>query len=234
MFKELFDSYNLRARLSIYVILITPIIASVYALYKPIRNIGASAILVIVLASFSNYFLILLRLIVKHHYYSETAALFLRPNDAHIDSQTKARYYSTLSTFNHPFNSITSDTPENEIEAICADTIMWLKNKTRDNRLVQEESILYGFINNLCNMKLSGLIITVFSMILQLIIAAPRITSFTALLDNHQYLFLFVMDLFFVVFWTAGVSLCVCKSAAEKYAYALLGAIDNMTPNPSN
>ena len=230
MFRELFDSYNIRARLSVYVILITPIIVSIYVLYEPIRSIGASTILIIVLAAFSNYFLILLRHLVKHHYYSDTAALFLHPSDNHIESRTKERYYSALSAFDSSFSSLMmADTTEDDAKAICEDIILLLKNKTRNIHLVQEENILYGFINNLCNLKPLGLIVTAFSMVLQYITLTPDFTSIYALITDQQNMFLIITDLFFFIFWAAGVSLRICKSAAEKYAYALIGAIDNIT-----
>ena len=230
MFKELFDSYNVRARLSVYVILITPVVTSFYVLYAPMRSIGASTMLLIVLAAFSNYFLILLRHFAKHHYFSETAAQFLRPTDGHIDSITKARYYSILSSFNAAFGSMTQDTADNDVKATCNDIITWLKNKTRDNHLIQEENTLYGFINNLYNLKLIGLMVTILSMIIQIIILRPKLCGITTiLLESHPSKFLVIMDFAFLLFWTIGVSLRICKSAAEKYAYALLGSIDSLT-----
>ena len=58
---KIFDTYNIRARLSVYVIVIAPIVATVYMLYEPIRSISFSAIFIAVLAAFSNYLFALQR-----------------------------------------------------------------------------------------------------------------------------------------------------------------------------
>lgn len=43
---KIFDSYNIRARLSVYIIIIAPIILTLYVLYEPIRSFTFSVVLI--------------------------------------------------------------------------------------------------------------------------------------------------------------------------------------------
>ena len=41
---KIFDVYNIRARLSVYIIIIAPVILTLYAMYEPVRSFSFSAI----------------------------------------------------------------------------------------------------------------------------------------------------------------------------------------------
>ena len=226
MVKDLFGSYNIRARLSVYVIIITPIIVSVYIYYPPIRNLGASTILLIALAAFSNYFLVLLRHLVNNHYYADTAATFLYPEDTHLSAETKQRYYCKLSDINDSFAALKSASDSDEFKACCSSAVNWLKNNNRDNKLVNEEGILYGFINNLLNMKRVGFFLLSISVLIQVFFIYNNIESLGSLFHNSQHVLSLWMDLALALFWLFGVNKRICKDAAEKYAYTLLSTID--------
>ncbi len=43
---KIFDSYNIRARVSVYIIIIAPIILTLYVVYEPVRSFTFSVVLV--------------------------------------------------------------------------------------------------------------------------------------------------------------------------------------------
>lgn len=58
---KIFDSYNIRARVSVYIIIIAPIILTLYVVYETVRSFTFSVVLVAIMTSFSNYLFALQR-----------------------------------------------------------------------------------------------------------------------------------------------------------------------------
>lgn len=58
---KIFDSYNIRARVSVYIIIIALIILTLYVVCETVRSFTFSVVLVAIMASFSNYLLALQR-----------------------------------------------------------------------------------------------------------------------------------------------------------------------------
>ena len=226
---SVFDSYNLRARISVYIIIITPAILTLYALYEPIRSISFSAVLLAILAAFANYLFAMQRHIKKSRKYENTAASFLHLSDSHLDQITKQRYYSKLASLDESFKTFNSPSETDEFKATCASAVSWLRNNTRDNKLVQEENILYGFYRNLCAFKPIGIIFTIIAFGVQILNTLPA-ASITDIFQSKTIIVLLLIDLLFLIFWIAGVNKKTLKAVAEKYAIALLGALDSIKP----
>lgn len=68
---KVFDVYNIRARLSVYIIVIAPMVLTLYILYEPIRSLSFSAIFVAILSAFSNYLFALQRYWQKNKDYKK-------------------------------------------------------------------------------------------------------------------------------------------------------------------
>ena len=62
---NLFDTYNIRARLSVYVIVISPIVLTLYSLFESVRTFSFSTIFIAILFAFSNYLFALQRFFQK-------------------------------------------------------------------------------------------------------------------------------------------------------------------------
>ena len=103
---KIFDSYNIRARVSVYIIIIAPIILTLYVVYEPVRSFTFSVVLVAIMTSFSNYLFALQRYKQRGGKRRNTAAEFLYIDDAHIDGKTKQRYYRKLSEIDKSFEAM--------------------------------------------------------------------------------------------------------------------------------
>ena len=80
----------------------------------------------------------------------------LELSNASIDMITKRRYYKKLSILNPAF-STPSDTEE--FKRCCRSIVNYLRNQTRDNHIVMEENINYGFCKNMNMLKPTGIIL---------------------------------------------------------------------------
>ena len=83
--------------------------------------------------------------------------------------------------------------------------------------------MLFGFYKNLLCFKYLGVIVSILS-ILVLIISVPKLSSF---FQSKTNILLFTMDILFVIFWILGVTEKILSILTEKYAQALLGALDS-------
>lgn len=228
---KIFDSYNIRARISVYVIIIAPIILTLYTIYEPVRSFTFSVVLAAIVISFFNYLFALQRYIQRGRKNKNTAAEFLHRDDPHINEKTKKRYYRKLSEMDEAFSVINESEDPEELEQICNSAIEWLRSNTRNNKLVQEENMLCGFYKNLISFKLIGIAFSIIA-ILILIISTFPITLFY-FLQSKTNIVLILMDIGMIVFWTLGVNEKIHSVLREKYAYALLETLDAL-PNKIN
>ena len=222
---KVFDTYNIRARLSVYVIVITPVVLTLYIIYEPIRSISFSAIFIAFLSAFSNYLFALQRYWQKNKNYKKSAAEFLYLENGRINPCSKQRYYHKLSKLNTDFEIFNEPSDNEDFKIACSSAIQWIINNTRSNHLVQEENMLYGFYKNLLNFKYLGIIVSI-SALLILFVTAPTSAKYFFQLKTNTALF--TMDILFIIFWILGVTEKILTVLMEKYTLALLGALDNM------
>lgn len=222
---KIFDTYNIRARLSVYVILITPVVLTLYIIYEPIRSLSFSAIFIAILTAFSNYLFALQRFWQKNKDYKKNAAEFLYLEDERINPCSKRRYYHKLSKLDEDFEIFNRPSNNTDFKIACSSAIQWLINNTRDNRLVQEENMLFGFYKNLLSFKCMGIITSVSALLLLIIITPISLINFFHLKTNIA---LFTMDILFIIFWILGVTEKILIVLIEKYTRALLGVLDTI------
>lgn len=226
---KIFDLYNIRARLSVYIIVVSPVILTLYTVYEPVRSITFSAVLIAFIISFSNYLFVLQRYLQRRKNHKNTAAEFLYVNDSHIDYRTKQRYYRKLSRLDKSFAIFNQPSDTTEFRQVCHSAAHWLRNNTRDNKLVQEENMIYGFYKNLLSLKNIGMIFTLAAIGVLIMSLVPIMPL--AIFQSQKNTILIFIDSAFLLFWIFGVNEKLYIIVCEKYAYALLGALDSFPDN---
>jgi hypothetical protein len=225
---ELFDAYNIRARLSASIILLAPIAISVFLCLEEVRSLATSAVILIVLLAFANCVPILQRRHRKrkNKETKDRAYELLLQSDNTFDSATKERYYDKLASLDESFLTLKEPDNSDEFKALCKSAVLFLRNRTRDNRLVLEENINYGFCRNLIETKTTGIWICV------LCLASVAIGSwlmFGSLCQIPvQNGFAFIADLGILLFWIFGIKDEDVELAALNYARTLVMAIDTL------
>jgi hypothetical protein len=222
---ELLDSYNIRARLCPSIILLGPIALTIFFCFEKIYNLSASAILIGMLLAFTNYIPILQRCIRKNEGNRINYAVkFLELEDSTIDSVSKNRYYKKLAEINDSFSLFKDPSNKPEFKACCKSAVIYLRNNTRDNHLVLEENINYGFCKNLLACQPLGIIICIILILFTAIYSICTANTFNDI--PLQNWIAFVSDILFFIFWKFGITEEMLDQAARRYAFTLISAID--------
>lgn len=223
---ELLDAYNIRARLSASVILLAPIAITVFLCFSEVATIASSSAFVFVLLAFTNYVPILQRRFHRKNDRINYASEFLLPDDKTIDSVTKERYYRKLATVDESFSPFNNPVDTPTFRKCCDSAVGYLRAHTRDNHLVLEENINYGFCKNLFDNKVIGIIICSLVILCLGIYAA---VNFNCLKDiSAEYYYAFVFNGVTLLFWIFGVTKNILMATAIRYAKTLIAAIDTL------
>lgn len=92
--KQVFDVYDIRARLAVVIFLVSPVLFSIYLQVESIRNIASTTVIAIILMALSNLLMVVIRDNGKYVYNKrEIMVKYLLPTDTHIDSGVKERLY---------------------------------------------------------------------------------------------------------------------------------------------
>ena len=150
---ELLDTYNIRARLSASIILFAPIALTSFLCFDEITSFATSTVFISLLLAFTNYLPILQRHICKNQKYENYASQLLRADNTTLDTVSKKRYYDKLAQIDDSFSFFATPNNSKEFSDCCDSAVIYLRNHTRDNRIVQEELINYGFYKNLLSSK---------------------------------------------------------------------------------
>ncbi len=184
---------------------------------------------IFLLLAFTNYIPILQRHINRKNSYVNYAEQFLYYKDKTIDDISKKRYYSKLANIDNSFQIFNTPNDSEDFIACCHSAIIYLKNHTRNNHLVQEELINYGFCKNLVSYKIIGIVICV---LLGIVTILYSLIMFDSLNDipTENYLAL-AFNIIMLIFWLIGIRKNMLKNTAIKYAKTLLSAIDTLEIN---
>ena len=222
---ELLDAYNIRARLSASIILLAPIAVTTFLCFDEINTFASSAVFIGLLLAFTNYIPILLRRVYGFKQYSVNYAVeFLMPNDSTIDSISKKRYYDTLAKIDTSFARFLTPDDSEEFKKCCESAVVYLKSHTREDHLVQEENINYGFCRNLLRSKYIGIVLCFALCTIIAICSFAKHESFPQIPTSHY--FAFAINAFMMLFWCIGVTKRTLDNTAKTYAKTLLSAID--------
>ena len=224
---ELLDAYNIRARLSASIILLAPIAVTLFLCFDEINTFASSAVFIGLLLAFTNYIPIIFRRIYGFKQYSINYAVdFLMPNDTTIDAVSKKRYYDTLAKIVTSFTPFLTPDDSKEFKKCCESAVVYLKSKTREDHLVQEENINYGFCRNLLRSKLMGIGMCVITCGIIAVFSFLEYDSYADIPVNHY--FAFSLNIIMMLFWCIGVTKKTLENIAVVYAKTLLSAIDNI------
>ena len=223
---ELLDTYNIRARLSASIILLAPIALTSFLCFDEITTFATSSVFISLLLAFTNYLPILQRHICKNRKYENYASQLLRADDTTLDTVSKKRYYNKLAQIDESFSLFATPNNSNEFSDCCDSAVMYLRNHTRDNRIVQEELINYGFYKNLLSSKPIGITICILLSIVISLYSWFKFKQLTIIpIENY---FSIAVNIVMLFFWIFGVTEEIFKNTARKYAKTLLSAIDTL------
>ena len=223
---NLFDAYNLRVRFSVGLILITPVIISIYLLIPDASNFSFTVIILILCFGLCNLMMSLSRF-AKCFPKLMPAQQMLMPNDKTLNPITKKRYHEFLSS------KIKNLTFKNETVATlnsCKSAVSWLISQTRDSNsfpLIKEETINFGFSKNLYGLKNLGIAISAFLTILQTTIIIAKVHLKFGFVEYTNLIPSTLISFLFTVIWIFFINKEWVKNSGFKYAKTLLSACDS-------
>lgn len=250
-----FDRYNIQARIYPALLLLLPILLTVYSVFPQLITSDYVKTLASVLVSFGVlYFLSSVcrsagkkkeeELITAWGGYPTT--IILRHQNSFLNSNIKSRYHNFLNQnvpeINFPSRAEELNNPQLADE-IYSSSINWLKEQKRDKEkfnLLYEENIQYGFIRNLLGIKMWGLLSCISSIIFifghQIYQVSVNLTKLPNLgnlirliVDNLTsfQLAIILFDIIAFLSWLLIVREPWVKEAGFDYAKTLLKSIDN-------
>lgn len=224
---DLLDAYNIRARLSPSIILLGPIAFTIFLCFESVYTFTSSTILICILLAFTNYIPILQRHIrAKKPSPINYAAQFLEMNDSTIDSVSKKRYYQKLATINESFSLFRTPSNTPEFKNCCKSAVLYLRNQTRNQHLVLEENINYGFCKNMMASRPIGITICLF---MSLLTVGYSLSLSPTLYENPMSNWVaLIANLLLLLFWLFGINKKMLEEASRRYAFTLISAIDTL------
>ena len=237
MFK-FFDEYSLNARVKPALLVLLPLVVTVYVIIPTLYNVIATLFGVIVACGFitalSHYSRYQGRNTEKRLYKlwgGKPTTIILRQTDDTLDKHTKERYHKYLSQKISGWSAPTiEDEVSNVIEADARydSAVKWLLEKTRDTNtynLLFKENISYGFRRNSRGIKWFGVGSSALS--IALVIASlypnPNYLDIEKLtLEYGTIAFSLVM----LLWWLLFVTDAWVRDAAENYAIRLLAVCE--------
>ena len=225
---ELLDTYNIRARLSTSILLLAPIAITLFFLFEEVRSFATSSIILLVLLALTNYVPIMQRTFGKCKT-PETnyAAQLLHVDDPTFNAETKGRFYAKLVKLDTSFTCFENPDGSPAFKSACESAVEYLRNRTRDNHLVQEENINYGFCRNLLASKTAGIIISALCMVLTVFFSWQKFRSLSMV--PVQNFLAFVSDGLLFLSWIFLATKKAQEQAGLFYAKTLISAIDSLS-----
>lgn len=224
---DLLDAYNIRARLSASIILLAPMAVTLFLCFEEVASFASSSVIIFILLAFTNYVPILQRRIYQKNLpFIDYASQYLLINDSTIDGVSKHRFYMKLAALDKSFSKFLDPDNSDEFSDCCKSAVRYLRNHTRENTIVQEENINFGFCRNLWANKTAGIILCIVFGAITGIYSYAHFGTLSAIpLQNYVA---FATNVALLLFWTVGVTEKVLTSAAKAYAKTLIYAIDSL------
>ncbi len=258
---KIFDKYNLTARIFPALILILPLLFSVYASFPVLFSVYASfpvlvssdillSLMTIFVSFGALYFLSNLcrglgkkeEKILIEEWGGLPTTLILRHSDNTLNDSTKKCYHSFLAQQVPDIGDFPTASEEtqnlHQADNIYSSSIDWLREQRRDKEkyyLLHEKNIQYGFRRNLLGVRVTGIILSVASILLILVSKVDFIQLSSKLIETlesammgvtiFQYMALFFNFIAFLC-WIFVVNKNWVKEAGFQYANTLLKSID--------
>lgn len=226
----MFNSYNLRTRISVVILLIAPVLLEFYLIVPEFRELSSTLIVIIITFALCNVLIIYCRIsgtkaMKKCFSGLMPAQQYLLLSDDYIDPITKKRYHAFLSQKIQSFDIATID------ETMASSAVTWLIAQTRDANkfpLIAEENINFGVSYNLLGLKKAGLILSFLGILINILIYVMDIKNILSVAIPYNVIFIAILiNLLFLLFWIFLVNQNLVKNAGKKYGRALLAACDS-------
>lgn len=229
---KIYDAYNLRVRISVGIIVLAPLVLSLYLLVPGTRSISFTAIIIAVSFGMCNLMISLSR----YHGRESLRKCFpellpaqqmLLPEDNSIDAITKERYHKFLSS---KINNLSFSRDNNHVESSCNSAVNWLISQTRDAQkfpLIKEESINFGFAKNLYGLKKIGIIISSILLVVETTALFVKIMYSLDFLEFSCITTSIVISLSYLLMWIFIINKKWVIDSGKKYAKALLSSCDS-------
>lgn len=233
LLKSFFNRYELKAIISPGIISLMPLFTNIIIWFPNKVNLGSSLFVIVLLLFYVYLFSIIARdkgkkvekeiFVIKGDNYPTTQ--ILRHSDNTLNTKTKERYHNFL-TQNVPNLNIPSyENEQNEplgyFDKEYNSAIDWLIKNKRNDYLTNQHNIEYGFSRNLLGIKCYGIIISILSIILSILVFITHKENAIVQLYLST-----LINLIFLLFWSLKVNKKQTKIAAKRYALSLLSNCD--------
>ncbi len=236
---DFYDEYDLKARLVPVVVLISPILISLYMYVDLIREFSTTVIVLIVTFSFSNIIMVYIRYMSKKnksHVKRDKVVEYLKPNNTVVNSITKKRIYIYLASVDSSFDVLHNLFENNDLknknskeamklDTACHSALNWIKENTRDLPIVKKENIYYGLFRNLHSIKSIGIFISIVSLFLNIFFSFSTVNNACQITSTFITTMLF--SIISIVVWIFVVTEKLVDFCACNYAEALIFAMDS-------
>ena len=227
---EIFDSYNIRARVCPCIILLSPIALTLFLCFSDQFDINSSAVIIVLLLAFANCIPTIQRIMFKNSKLTQVnyAAQYLSIKDNTINSISKKRYYQKLTEYNPQFETLYSSDSLVYMQT-CESAVSFIRNINRDNKQLLEENINYGFSKNMLLNKPYGIIICIINIIIIVFYSLFSNTSINAIPKENWIAV--ILNVLILSFWLFIISSKLMQESGKQYAIALIESIDNISLN---
>lgn len=229
---KIYDTYNIRVRMSVGIIIITPLILSLYLLIPDTRNIAFTTVIIITSFGMCNLMISLSRYLSRKAISKcfpdlLPAQQMLLSNDTTLDATTKKRYQEF---FLSKIKDLSFTNDSDDIKINCNSAITWLIAQTRDAEkfpLIKEETINFGFAKNLYGLKTIGIVISSSLFVIESCILFIKIKYSLEVLEFPNLIAATIISLAFLLLWIFAIKKNWVIDSGKKYARALLSACDS-------
>lgn len=226
---NIFDSYNLRARLSVIAFYIAPFIIDFFFITGQEVSLTENIIITLIAVIIGQCLLNICRS-KKDLVKSKCATNYLQPS-SNLNKETRKRYYRKLSSFEPEFVDFACEEDEwnDKISYnLCNSVVTWLSSKTRDKKvfhLVYEENINYGYHRNMQNLKTLGIIFNIIALVILLLnIWFPFFETLKE--SNIKFLIAISVHILEIVYLHFFITKIPVEVSAQRFARALIETID--------
>lgn len=229
--KELFGTYNIRARINVGLIFLGPFLFHGYLLIPEVRSISSTFIISLITLSLCSLIIVLSRMygsnaLKKCYPNGLPAQTYLLPENNYIDPLTKKRYYHFFES-HIPGFKVTNNSDEMSIQTQSA--VSWLIAQTRDASqfpIIAEENMNLGFAYNLLGLKpLAIILYTILLLFDNILLLSPSCAEFVSNRFNLDVCT--VITSFWLFIWIIIINQKLVRNCGKKYARALLSACDS-------
>lgn len=213
----IFDEYDLRARVSVWIILMAPIIIPLYIISDSIKSLSTTAIILITLIALSNLFIIVIRKAakdkydIKHKYVKK----YFKDN---LNKEITKIILEKLNSINPGIKEILEDIDNDKFDETLDTALKIIKKNVRDNKLVREENIQYGFCRNIYATRIFGRTISLVMICVEIILYQSN------MIENISFMVSIIISLMFLILWIFFVESSIVVFSANNYAEALFDA----------